>query len=230
MTTPSSPTPDSARALLRDVAFDHIRTSIIDGTYAPGSFLSERDLARTLDMSKTPIRVAFERLAEQGLVSIAPQRGVVVREMTGTEISEHYELRMALESFVARRLAEQGIDGNRQREIEENLRRQEELVHGEVDIQGFMQADSDFHLLLVEALGNGEIQRTMSHQRDRVRRVVENIFQRDHRVPPMSVREHRAILTEILAGDAVAAAQAAEHHLENGRRFLLLGGTYGETR
>lgn len=224
----SAPGTPAPRLLLRDRAFEHIRTAIIDGSYPPGSFLSERELARSLEMSKTPIRVAFERLAEQGLVTISPQRGVVVREMSAKEVADHYDLRIALETFVARRLAARGVLGEEHDALAENLREQEELVSGDVDIRGFMRADAAFHLLLAGALGNEEILRTMTQQRDRVRRVVESIYQKDHRVPPVSVREHRAILEAVLAGDAEAAAAAAECHLDNGRRFLLMGGTYGE--
>lgn len=225
----STPSRGDARPLLRDVAFEHLRTRIVDGTYAPGTFLSEREVARTLEMSKTPIRVAFERLAEQGFVAISPQRGVVVREMAAAEVAEHYDLRIALETFVVRRLAEDGLPGPHRGLLESNLREQERAVEGEVDIQAFMAADAAFHLLLAEALGNQEILQVMSHRRDRMRRVVESIHQRDPRVPTTSAREHAQILGAVLAGDADAAARAVEAHLENGKRFLLLGGAYGRT-
>lgn len=227
-TTGTTGTEGVAQPLLRDVAFERIREGILDGTYPPGSFLSERELARTLEMSKTPVRVAFERLAEQGLVTISPQRGVVVKEMTAGEIAELYDLRTALETFTLRRLASTSLPATVREELDENLRAQDEAVSGEVDLDAFMAADIAFHLTFVHALGNAEIERIMNHQRDRSRRVIERIYRRDSRAPVSSVAEHRAIHEAVLAGDGEAAARAVERHLDHGKRFLLLGGIYGE--
>jgi len=216
------------RALLRDVAYDHVRDRILDGSSPPGTFLSEREVAGELQMSKTPVRVAFERLAEQGLVTIAPQRGVIVAGMDSTQIVDHYDLRVALETFVVRRLSERQLHAWAQAQLQANLAHQVKLVTGQVDIVGFTQADADFHLILASALGNGEILQIMNRQRDRVRHVVDSIFRRDPRVPPMSCAEHSAIAEAVLDRDAERAAELMTVHLENGQRFLLLGGTYGE--
>ena len=60
------------RPLLKDRAFDHIKALILNGTYQPGQFISERELSAELEMSKTPIRAALERLEEQGFVVRTP--------------------------------------------------------------------------------------------------------------------------------------------------------------
>lgn len=218
----------TTRPLLKDVAYEHIKRLVCNGTFAPGTFISERELAASLEMSKTPIRAAFERLAEQGFVTIAPQRGVIVRELSPREIADHYDLRIALETFIARELSGR-LTAAQIADAEEILETQRKVIDGELDMAAWTQSDARFHLMLAEFQGNLEIIRTMSHQRDRVQRVVESIATRDSHVPPKSHLEHRRIFESIRDGDRQAAVTAVEEHLQHGKRFLLLGGEYGQS-
>jgi DNA-binding GntR family transcriptional regulator len=217
----------SSRRLMKDVAYDHIRERIVDGTFLAGTFISEKDVSAELGMSKTPIRAAFERLAEQGFVTISPQRGVIVRDFSPREIADHYDVRIALERFIVRELAGR-LTTDQQDRLLANLEEQESEVRGDVDIQGFTQSDAAFHVMLAAFLGNDEIERVMIYQRHRVQRVVESIFKRDPTVPRCSYEEHRGIADAIFTGDAEAAQQLVERHLQNGKRFLLMGGKYGQ--
>lgn len=223
----SSPPAGATRRLLKDVAYEHIKALVCDGTFAPGTFISERELAGQLQMSKTPIRAAFERLAEQGFVTIAPQRGVIVRDLSMREISDHFDIRIALETFVARELSGRLGEGQ-VAALEANLEQQRRQVNGELDMAGWTNSDAAFHLMLAQFLGNEEITRVMERQRDRVQRVVESIGSRDPHIPPLSHAEHRGIYEAIRDGDRALAMTLVERHLQNGKRFLLLGGPYGQ--
>ena len=90
---------------LQSRAYAELRRLITSGEFPPGSFLSERQLAAQLGMSKTPVHVALERLEADGFVTISAQQGVVVRGLGVEDIVDHYELREAVESWVVRRLA-----------------------------------------------------------------------------------------------------------------------------
>jgi DNA-binding GntR family transcriptional regulator len=89
---------------LTDQAADEIRARIVRGDFPPGAPLSENTLAAELGVSKTPIREALLRLSMEGLVTIRPQRGSFVFDMTAEEIVELGELRETLE-VAALRLA-----------------------------------------------------------------------------------------------------------------------------
>lgn len=219
------PTPE--RVLLKDRAYDHLRGLIVEGTYPPGRFISERELTAELGMSKTPIKAALERLAEQGFVTISPQRGVIVRALTPHEIADHYDFRMAVESWIMRHLAGRLTHAQAER-IRVNLMRQKELARRPVDIVGYTAADAEFHQMLAEFTGNDEFVRAMAHQRDKLRRVVEQIALRETGAPTRSCGEHRAIADALLAADGDRAARLVVEHLEHGKQFLLAGGTYGE--
>ena len=83
-----------------------IREAILDGDLEAGERLKEDELARQLDVSRTPVREALRRLAAEGLVVVEPQRGATVRAYDARELDDMYRLRAVLEGYAARRAAE----------------------------------------------------------------------------------------------------------------------------
>lgn len=75
--------------------------SIFDGEYGPGSRLNITDLAKRLDVSPIPVREALRRLEAEGLVEFRPNRGVVVRELSASELRELFLIRLPLETLAA---------------------------------------------------------------------------------------------------------------------------------
>src|SRR5262245_30816027 len=122
------------RSLLKARAYSEIKQRIVDGVFAPGTFLSERQLAAQLDMSKTPVRAALERREQDGLVTVSPQQGIIVRDLSVHEIADLYELRAALETYTARALAGR-LTPEQTRQVRANLREQAE-VYGRGDTKG----------------------------------------------------------------------------------------------
>ena len=76
------------------------------GVFAPNTFLSERQLVERMGMSKTPIRSALEHLESQGLVAVAPQQGIIVKELSAQEITDLFDMRSAIEPFIVSRLSD----------------------------------------------------------------------------------------------------------------------------
>ena len=205
--------------LLRDRAYAELKKRILLGELEPGSFLSERQVAAALKMSKTPIRAAFGRLEHEGFVSIGPQQGAVVKDLSVQEINDHIELRLALEPFVVRRIAGRltraQVEG-----IEANLAAQEECVRTG-DGRRTVQLDEEYHILLNECLGNQEILRVILQARDRMFRVIQRVHQKHPERLHTNYPEHRAVFQAILAGDGEAAAAFMREHLEHGQQLLM---------
>ena len=222
MTTPRQL---DSRVLLKDVALDELKRLILDGTLAPGRFISERELTGMLSMSKTPIRAALERLAIEGFVHVSPQRGIMVLEMSLQEIVDHYDIRLALETFVVARLAGR-LDQTQRQVLRDQLSRQATCVH-DGDARAYIAADGDFHQQLCLFDGNQQIIDVMRLQREKLARVGEQISRRDPARMRVSAAEHAAIVAAIEDGDGAEAAQRVAEHLENGKRFLVAGATRG---
>jgi len=86
-----------------------LRQLIAEGRYASGERLAEESVAAALGVSRTPVRLAFRTLAQEGLLQSAGKRGHVVREFSAEDVRVAVEVRGALEGLAARRLAERGL-------------------------------------------------------------------------------------------------------------------------
>lgn len=213
------PRPDAPSGLLKQQAYSALKLSIQDGTFAAGEFLSERQLAARLGMSKTPVKAALERLEVEGFVAVAPQQGIVVRELSVQEVADQFEIRAALEPFTVRQIAGR-LSAVQIDQLRQNLQLSRKACESE-EISAAVFLDADFHLLFCEFLGNQEILRVLSQLRDRIHGVIRHVFHHDHQRLLSSVDEHEAIAEAVITGQGDLAARRVVQHLEYGRQFLL---------
>jgi DNA-binding GntR family transcriptional regulator len=206
--------PDRGAVSLKHRAYAELKSRILSGALPPGTLLSERQLAQNLKMSKTPVHAALERLEGDGLVTVAAQQGIIVRAISPHDILDHFEIREALEPFVVSRLAGQ-LTAEQAGLLERNLADNRRAVR-EGDSVENIRLDSEFHLLLCEFHGNKEITRAMGHIRDKIHGVIHHITTRCPERVKASLSEHEAIVSALLAGDALAATEQIKTHLRNG--------------
>lgn len=206
---------------LKEQAYRHLLDLLMSDEVPPGTFLSERQLVARLGMSKTPIRVALERLDRDGFVDILPQRGVRLRELTEPEIVDYYNFRIALESWVVKRVAT-AHDAREVRELRRIVERQRKMLEtgrGDV-VRHYIELDAALHQTLAEIAGNAEIIRVLETQRDKLARVMSAILARDPEWLQSTTGEHEAIVDAIERGDPAAAEREIVAHLEHGREFM----------
>jgi DNA-binding GntR family transcriptional regulator len=203
---------------LKHRAYAELKERILSGALPPGMLLSERQLARSLKMSKTPVHAALERLEGDGLVTVAAQQGIVVRAVSPQDIADHYEIREALEPFVVSRLAGR-LTPEQVARLRRNLRDHRRPVR-QNDIAANIRLDSEFHLLLCEFHGNKEITRAMSQIRDKIHGVIHQISTRFPERVQVSLAEHEGIVSALLSGDGPAASERIITHLRNGFQSL----------
>ncbi len=211
--------PADERSLLKEQAYIELKRLIQAADFAPGEFLSERQLAARLGMSKTPVKAALERLEMEGFVAVSPQQGIVVRDISIQEVADQFEIRSTLESFVARSVAGK-LNEPWIARIESNLEEQRQAV-AKNKAARIVDTDAEFHLLLCECHGNQEVLRVMYHLRDKMHRLISRVVSQNPQRSAASLAEHEAIAAAIFAGDADLAAQEVVRHLEFGRQFLL---------
>src|SRR5919197_6715937 len=90
---------------LKEDIFDVLHEKIISGTYKPGDWLRQEDIATQLGVSMTPVREALDLLVSAGLAERVPYRGVRVREMSTRDVVDAYGLRLVLEAVIAQEAA-----------------------------------------------------------------------------------------------------------------------------
>jgi DNA-binding GntR family transcriptional regulator len=206
-------------SLLKERAYAEIRRRILSGVFAAGTFLSERQLALQLGMSKTPVRAALERLEQEDLVTTSPQQGIIVRDLSVHEIADQYEIRAALETYVLRTVAGRLTVAQVER-LRANLEAQEVNCR-DCDVERGVVLDAEFHTLFCEFLGNREILRVMGQLRAKIHRVITQVYKINPGRVVSSYQEHQAIADAVIQGNAVEAVRCIEEHLECGKRHLL---------
>jgi DNA-binding GntR family transcriptional regulator len=136
---------------LSDKAYHLIRQKIITLELPPLATIDEQALMQDLQLGRTPIREALQRLAAEDLVFFAPRRGIFVADISITDLQKIFEARMALEGFCAR-LAAQRVTPDQLDQIEMVIQDLEKLPDG--DARALMVIDERFHELLYEAADN----------------------------------------------------------------------------
>lgn len=203
---------------LKERAFRELRALLLEGGLPAGTILSERQLVAHLEMSKTPIRVALERLERDGFIEILPQRGVRVRALTPKEVADLFDLRIALESWVCERVA-----ATHQGETLDELRAivaEQEKAADAADQTTFSRLDADFHDLLCQLSDNDAVVAVMRQQRDKLFRVIGQVLHKNPRRVDQSWRDHLALVEHLERGDAEGAIARLRGHLVYGRDIL----------
>jgi DNA-binding GntR family transcriptional regulator len=189
---------------------EHLRTEIQEGRLEPGTELIEVALAEQLGVSRGPLREAIGRLAAEGLVTVSPRRGAVVRSLSKEEFLELYQVREALERMAVQlavpRLTDEQFEGLAA------LNDEMETHAARNKVEAFFEANLAFHARLLEASGNGRLQeqyRQLLGQLGRYR--LRSLMLRGN--IQRSVTEHKAILRAAKRGDAERAAQLMAEHI-----------------
>jgi DNA-binding GntR family transcriptional regulator len=189
---------------------DHLREEILSDRLPPGTELQEVALSQELGVSRGPIREALGRLAAEGLVTVRPRRGAVVRELSAKEFIEAYQVREALE-VMAVRLAVPKLSAEGTAEMQRLIDEMTTLAEAG-DVQGFFEANTAFHQAFFDAAGNrmlADMHRRLRGQIDRHR--LRSLKLRGNL--QRSITEHKAILRAARTGDAERAAHLVSEHI-----------------
>jgi DNA-binding GntR family transcriptional regulator len=197
--------------------YDHLRAEILDGRLEPGTELAETALSEQLGVSRGPLREAIGRLAAEGLVTVRPRRGAVVRSLSEEEFLELYQVREALETMAVK-LAVPRLAPDDLAALEE-LNRAMDACGERGDLDRFFEANLAFHARILDASGNRmlvELYRQLldrlGHYRMRSLTLRGNLRR--------SVTEHAAILRAAKRGDAERAAALMADHIRVPQRRI----------
>jgi len=146
----------TARALVS------VRELLLRGEFAPGERVSELPLVARIGVSRTPIRLALERLAHIGLLDVNASGGFTVRGFTPSEALDAIEIRGILEGTAARLAAERLTDSSELDRLRVRCREMEELDRLSLDSFGrYMDLNEAFHAAIVDLAKSGMLRRTI---------------------------------------------------------------------
>ncbi|UZF57846.1 GntR family transcriptional regulator [Gordonia polyisoprenivorans] len=196
-----------------DEAYAATRERIISGALAGGTLLSEVEVGADLGLSRTPVHEAFLRLAAEQFLTLIPRRGAVVSPVTATEAADVLAMRQAIETAAARQVFAAGGPSVEFRElIERNLARQAGLA-ADADVDGFVEADDEFHLLAVRASNNPIAAHFYELLRGRQQRLRNVLLRIDPATLPASHDDHQRLAACLFAGERDEYERLLEAHL-----------------
>ena len=187
--------------------YRRVRDMAISFRFPPGQRINEGELARQLNVSRTPVREAMQKLVSENLLVWKRSLGFFCRSLDAREIVELYQLRQAIEGLAVRLACERASD-EELTELDRSLDALEALDHGQ---ETFLGGQLSFHERIAELSGNREILRAL-----------ENINARIHFVRWIAMGprwhrsddEHRQIVAAMRARDPEKAARIIVTHLD----------------
>jgi DNA-binding GntR family transcriptional regulator len=187
-----------------------LRDQIVSVHWKPGAALSEARLALAYGVSRTPVREALRRLADDGLVQVVPQVGTFVAPIDLATVRDNHFVRETLECRIVELAAGRATDADR-KALAANLAEQSRAIAAG-DAAAFFRADEAMHALLAGIAGHASawhVIHAAKGQLDRVRRLSLADAGRSR----VRLREHRAIVACVARGDAPGALAAMRAHL-----------------
>lgn len=206
--------------------YEQLRDLIVSGQLAPGSRIIETDMVERLEVSRTPIRSALQRLRHEGYIvttSDGERLRQAVAPLTKDDARELFYIIGQIEGLSARFTA--GLEEERRQEVAREMRRINRLYSESVDVaehdfQHLFDLDTRFHRTCVEA-GAGprllELHNSMKPQADRYNRVYVRMLTSQI---PISIEEHTEIIEAIAGGQLDRAERSMQTNWRNATERL----------
>ena len=223
-TSTESPNPTGLRVIDRpETVKERVRQTledaILSGLVGNDEILKEVALAEKLNVSRTPVREAFQELTSRGLLESAGVRGKRVRRIRPREVHEVFWLRQALEGAIAEWLARNGLTEKQTAEIERHLENQRAAMEAG-DRLGFLAADSSFHIALAEFMGYPKVTAIVVNLRQLLQLLGLKAVRHASRLEAV-LAEHRSIVKAIQEGDATLARRGVTEHLMRTEQLVI---------
>lgn len=225
--TPLADTDDAAHAprrrgepviSLRDTAYEAIKRRIITCDLKPGEVLSEGVLSSELNIGRTPVHQAIDRLAADGLIDVLPRKGIMVKPISLNEIFDIIDVRLVNEAFCVRKVAELAEPADLAR-LSENLDATWAAAKSR-EIETMMNLDRAFHASLAASSRNSLLPDIMGNLHDRSTRMwFISLRSNEHHV--RVCEQHAAVVEGIRKHDPDQAEKAIRDHIEAFRENIV---------
>ncbi|MEX0279715.1 MAG: GntR family transcriptional regulator [Arenibacterium sp.] len=200
---------------LRELALDHLRDSIVDGSLKMGQVLSERKISEELGVSKSPVREAFAQLRDEGLVSIEPQKGARVFSLSEPEVAQICDFRQAIESAafeLALQRDPEGLADDMQRVVKDM---EHERARG--NEKGYLSLDTTFHQLIFEHAGNDYLTASYTRYIGKIAALRTHLAKLPQHTE-LSFDEHKKIALAVRKGDMTKIKALLMEHIDRTRQ------------
>jgi len=203
---------------LKDRVYQNIKFQIIIGVLKPGTRLPEEELSKAMNISRAPIREAFNRLEKEGFVTVIPRKGAAVSKVTAQAIEDLFEIRETLESLAVKKSKGKiSIE-----ELEEVGNGFKKFINKSTNTENciqYLSLDKKFHDLLSQNCGNKKLIDLLANLQEQIH-WLRNISLKRITFSG-SVKEHLAIIEALKKKDEKLILKVLLQHLERAKRSSL---------
>jgi len=176
----------------------------------PNSILQERKIAEEFSISRTPVREAIQRLANEGWVKINSRKNIVANPILEKDVKEIFQFRRIIEPMVIQIILEQRIaDLSLINELQNILRNMKKAEDNSAE---FINMDQDFHTLLISKINNNKLNKTWELLSDEIIRLGMVAIQKPGRLSNV-IEEHQRIIDGLVDTKMIEARKSCIDHL-----------------
>jgi len=203
---------------LKDKVYQNIKFQIIIGVLKPGTRLPEEELSKAMNISRAPIREAFNRLEKEGFVTVIPRKGAAVSKVTAQAIEDLFEIRETLESLAVKK-SKGKISMEELEEVGNGFKKFINKSTNTENCIQYLSLDKKFHDLLSQNCGNKKLIDLLANLQEQIH-WLRNISLKRITFAG-SVGEHLAIIEALQKKDEKLILKALLQHLERAKRSSL---------
>jgi DNA-binding GntR family transcriptional regulator len=199
------------RSSLREQVYEVVLQAIVNADFPPGHQIRDLDIARSLGVSRTPVREALQRLVDEGLVETAPGAATRVTPIDVDAVRNIYPIVGALHALAVRL----GAERIGRSEVEELTRTNDAFAAAvsKRQIVAALAADDAFHGIVIRAARNPELERALDRLMPHIRRL--QLAQFGSEPARLSIRQHKGIVAAFRRDCVDDAMQTMEENWSN---------------
>jgi len=216
--TKRSRSPIGKANTFKQQAYHLIKTRIMNRELRPSQYITDSQIAKQLNISRTPVREALHLLEHEGLLTRQTKPGWKIHSLSLEDINEIFDVKVALEGMMVRRAAE-SVDEGKRTALRNTMGRMKQAA-SVGDHEAWRQADIELHHTISDMCGNERASRIISDLNDQWYRLRVGLVAMEGRVE-RSNHEHEEIVSYILDGRGIEAEHQMFNHLNNLRQELV---------
>ena len=203
---------------LKDLVYLELKHKILTGEIVSQTRLMEIDLSEKMNVSRTPIREAIKRLADDGLVKVEPRRGAYVANISIKDMLDVFEVREDMEGFVAKLAAKRITDEGRA-QLKAIAAEYEAAIEKADDKERIIELDEKFHNFIVKCSGNETLRELVNYVQELSLRF-RYLYYDDSSLYESTAEQHNRIMDAINSGRENDARVEADAHVKALKEFV----------
>lgn len=217
---------------LQTKAYEYIKKQILNDTFEYDTIYSETRISKEIGVSRTPMRDALQRLAQERYIDIIPSKGFCIHQMNEQDIIETFQIRSAIEGFCTMQITRCYEDDSSQKlfhELDFLIDKQQHILAETQDISAFVEYDNQFHTAIVACLNNQTFNELFGSYIFQIKRLALLSLCHPDRMAE-TLEEHSAILNAMKSGDTENIYRLTMKHMDTPKGINLsdfAAGIYG---